>query len=50
LNVRHFESHVESLGVTPHKKRKFQEDNITKCETVRVVAVQTECPEILKEG
>ena len=50
----HFESHVEGLGaqhdVTAHKKREFQEDNITKCKMVRVVAVQTERPEILKEG
>jgi len=53
LNVHHFESHVEGLGaqhdVTVHKKRKFQDDNIAKCKTVRVVAVQTERPEILKE-
>ena len=33
---------------TAHEKRKFQGDNITKCEMV--VAVQTERPEILKEG
>jgi len=52
LNVRHFGSHFEGLGaqqdVTVQKRRKFQEDNITKCKMV--LAVQTEHPEILKEG
>jgi len=54
LKVRHFESHVEGLGayhdLTAHEKRKFQEDNITKCKMIGVVAIQTERSEILKEG
>jgi len=32
------------------QEAKFQEDNITKCKMVGVVAVQTGRPEILREG